>query len=78
MGLSEIMAKSNPARCEREMKNSEYLKLVDRNTELVDELKEYKSRTEKAIEYLESYLPSYDFDHTNIKRTIEMLRGEKE
>lgn len=27
-----------------------------------------QQRIDKAIEYVKSYLPNYDFDHTNLKK----------
>lgn len=81
MSLNEIMRKSNPARIEREMKNSEYLKLVDRNTELVDELNYYKSKIDEAIEYIKESCYSYDYDtyanmfSSEVKELMNILEG---
>ena len=29
----------------------------------------------EAIEYIESYMPNYDFDKTNLIKLLEILRG---
>lgn len=31
----------------------------------------------KAIEYIESYIPNYDFDKTNLIKLLKILRGEE-
>ena len=48
--------------------------------ELLDKDTEYmliQRRIDKAIEYIKSYLPNYDFDHSNLKKLLEIL-GDKE
>jgi hypothetical protein len=30
----------------------------------------------KAIEYINSYLPNYDFDHSNLEKLLEIIKGE--
>ena len=35
------------------------------------------NRIYKAIEYIESYLPNYSFDKTNLRKLLEILRGEE-
>ena len=58
--------------------------LKKRNKELedgfksaTDELCEYATKLDKAIEYIKSYLPNYDFDHSNLEELLEIL-GDKE
>lgn len=42
-----------------------------------DKGKEYlQQRIDKAIEYIKSYLPNYDFDHSNLEKLLEIL-GDK-
>ena len=36
-----------------------------------------KDRIDEAIEYIESYMPNYDFDKTNLIKVLEILRGEE-
>jgi len=36
-----------------------------------------QQRIDKAIEYIKSYLPNYDFDHSNLEKLLEIL-GDKE
>ena len=42
--LSDILNKSNPVNQQKEMSKSEYKKLVDRNTELIDKMKDLQER----------------------------------
>lgn len=37
----------------------------------------FKPRIDKAIEYIKSYLPNYDFDHSNLENILKIL-GDKE
>lgn len=37
-----------------------------------------QKRIDKSIEYIESYLPNYDFDKTNLIKLLEILRGDKD
>lgn len=61
MGISEILHKNNPMQKKIDRENrSDFAKLVDRNTELVDEIKWLKAdndilkeRIDKAINILE-------------------------
>ena len=67
MGINDILQKNNPMQKKIDRENrSDFAKLVDRNTELVDEIKWLKadndilkSRIDKAIEYIEK-VTSYD------------------
>jgi predicted RNase H-like nuclease (RuvC/YqgF family) len=34
-----------------------------------------KKRISKAIEYIESYMPNYDFDKTNLTKVLDILKG---
>ena len=36
-----------------------------------------QQRIDKAIKYIKSYLPNYDFDHSNLEKLLEIL-GDKE
>ena len=54
--------------------------LYDLCNELLDKDTEYmliQRRIDKAIEYIKSYLPNYDFDHSNLEELLEIL-GDKE
>ena len=33
---------------------------------------------DKAIEYINNYMPNYDFDHYNLAKLLKILRGEKD
>lgn len=37
---------------------------------------DYKAIIKEAIEYIESYMPNYDFDKTNLIKLLEILKGE--
>ena len=34
-----------------------------------------KTKNDKAIEYIESYMPNYDFDKTNLTKVLDILKG---
>lgn len=74
MKISEALNKSNPVVQKREMSMTEYAKLVDANTELVDQLKDYKARITKAIEYIEGItkieMRSFDYNGFMEKHAI--------
>ena len=53
MKISETLQKSSPLIPKREMSKTEYMKLVDANTELVDKMNDLQERIDKAIEYIE-------------------------
>ena len=42
---------------------------------LSNALNDIIERNSKAIEYIESYLPNYDFDKTNLIKLLEILQG---
>ena len=53
MKISETLQKSSPLIPKREMSKTEYMKLVDANTELVDKMNDLQKRIDKAINILE-------------------------
>ena len=85
MGISEILHKNNPMQKKIDRENrSDFAKLVDRNTELVDEIKWLKAdndilkgRIDKAIElltdedYLDNKLDCYNYP----KEVVNILKG---
>lgn len=81
MQIGDILNKVNPVKTKREMSHSEYLKLVDRNTELIDELNDLKERIIKAREYIEKcsiFTDEIDVKtqyNLHIKKLSEILRG---
>ena len=86
MGISEILHKNNPMQKKIDRENrSDFAKLVDRNTELVDEIKWLKAdndilkgRIDKAIEILKD--TSVEMPETLLIETIDyaihILKGE--
>ena len=89
--LNEIMQKNNPANIKREVNKSEYIKLIDRNTELVDEincLKIDNERLNKIIYEYEKWLIERVSDGSNmeenhiyvilLKKIQELKNGDKE
>lgn len=44
---------------------------------LEKENKDLQDRINKAIEYIESYMPNYDFDKTNLRKLLEILKGSE-
>lgn len=57
MKISETLQKSSPLIPKREMSKTEYMKLVDANTELVDKMNDLQERIDKAIELCENIKP---------------------
>ena len=53
MKISETLQKSSPLIPKREMSKTEYMKLVDANTELVDKMNDLQEKINKAINILE-------------------------
>ena len=46
-------------------------------TNLQEENELLKNRIDKAIEYIKSYLPNYSFDHYDLEKLLNILRGDK-
>ena len=67
------------------MKEIELLKIIFKDSpdileplnEIDKEIERLNNIRNKAIEYIESYLPNYDFDKSNLKELLEILRGEE-
>lgn len=57
-------------------KNEEIERLQDMDKILRNENINLKLRINKAIKYIESYLPNYDFDKTNLIKLLEILDVE--
>lgn len=53
MKISETLQKSSPVIPKREMSKTEYMKLVDANTELVDKMNDLQEKIDRAINILE-------------------------
>ena len=55
MGISEILHKNNPMQKKIDRENrSDFAKLVDRNTELVDKMNDLQEKIDRAIEFIVS------------------------
>jgi len=53
-------------------------KLKEANKNLVkSNCKFLQQRIDKAIEYINAYMPNYDFDHYNLEKLLKILKGEK-
>ena len=79
MKISEALNKSNPVIQQRETNTSEYMKLVDANVELVNQLNELKETINKTIEYIEYKKGLFTKDVVQIKvieDLLEILKGE--
>lgn len=87
MGISEILHKNNPMQKKIDRENrSDFAKLVDRNTELVDEIKWLKAdndilkgRIDKTIEYINEHYNYENFTYLSDEDTdklLEILKGE--
>ena len=51
------------------------MRLNEERIRLEKEKKFLKERNSKAIEYIESYMPNYDFDKTNLTKVLDILKG---
>ena len=87
MTLNEILNKTNPVPKNREMSKSEYLKLVDRNTELIDDINELNNIINELEKYIEeSYkynskclstiFEARAFEDNKILDKLQELKGE--
>ena len=48
------------------------------NQEIEQDIPSYEdlqNRISKAIEYMERYMPNYDFDKTNLIKVLDILKG---
>ena len=73
MGINDILQKNSPVLKKYDKENqSDFNKLVDRNTELVDELNEYKNRIDRAIKYTK------ESEIFSRKTLLAILRGKYE
>ena len=52
------------------------LLFTDEEQELVEEIERLNNIINKGIEYIESYMPNYDFDKTNLIKLLEILDKE--
>ena len=81
MNIGDIINKSSPFYKQKEMSKSEYKKLVDRNTELIDTIKDLQEIRKKAIEYIEQYCIDDEFyinlteKEKNIIDVYNILKG---
>ena len=76
MNISDIINKSSPLYKQKEMSKSEYKKLVDRNTELVDKMKDLQNIIDKAIKCLNYYTCNKEFLSVEEQELYEILKGE--
>ena len=62
------------------MSEKEYFKTLEEYDKEVNKLfqenKKLKSKLDKAIEYINNYMPNYDFDHYNLEKLLKILKGE--
>lgn len=82
MSLNDMLAKNSPIGDKRKTSESEYLRLLGRNTELVDKIKE----KEEEINRLKNLCDQYEEEHNtmfvkwqeDIKRMIKAIEHIKE
>ena len=56
----------------------EYQKLKDKVIEQGLEIERLNNIIKEVKEYIESYMPNYDFDKTNLIKLLEILGSDKE
>ena len=55
------------------------IKILLKENEIKEKvISKYEELTNKAIEYINQYLPNYDFDKTNLKELKDILGSDKE
>ena len=66
---------------EKEQENKQlkerFERLVQEHIDTITRNEEKQQRIDKAIEYIKSYLPNYDFDHSNLEKLLQIL-GDKD
>lgn len=70
--LKKLCDEDNAVRKLQQIKD----KLQNDYQEAVDKINDLQQRIDKAIEYVKSYLPNYDFDHSNLEKVLEILGEE--
>jgi DNA repair ATPase RecN len=53
-----------------------YDDLEEQYKSLMKQIIEQNKRIDKAIEYINNYMPNYDFDHYNLEKLLNILKGE--
>ena len=51
--------------------------LAESLIELLEMNMKLQMKINKAIKYIKSYLPNYDFDHSNLEKLLEILRDKE-
>ena len=49
--------------------------VTEAHTKETKEIERLNNIINKGIEYIESYMPNYDFDKTNLIKLLEILKG---
>ncbi len=70
MKISETLQKSSPLIPKREMSKTEYMKLVDANTELVDKMNDLQ----ETIEHLEEYVHEQEEENKKLRKELEIWK----
>jgi cell division protein FtsB len=74
MGINDILQKNNPMQKKIDRENrSDFAKLVDRNTELVDKMNDLQERIDKAIEYKNQLLFDLNRQYITFEKWEEIL-----
>ena len=73
----DILKPLNEVDEEIERLNNDIKILLKENGNKEKVILKYDNIIKEAIEYIESYIPNYDFDKTNLIKLLEILRGEE-
>ena len=55
--------------------DSKIVKLIEENNYYKIQLQQKENIIKEVREYIESYMPNYDFDKTNLIKLLEILKG---
>ena len=64
---------------EQVIKFNDHIKeILQENEQLKNQLQQKENIIKEVREYIESYMPNYDFDKTNLIKLLEILGSDKE
>jgi len=76
MSIGEILAKINPVPQQREMSQSEYNKLVDTNTKLIDKIKDQEEEIERLNNIINELEESLKDDKEEYNKDLDLETKE--
>jgi hypothetical protein len=59
-----------------ELNEKDVQEMVDCYEKDIKYIKQLEYRIDKATEYINNYMPNYDFDHYDLEKLLNILKGE--